>query len=57
MIMEGDNSISYPEQCMCAGQEGIGSGEIEFFLCCDWLTFIKYQIMECDNGDSDDNGM
>jgi hypothetical protein len=34
-------TISYPEQCLCAGYEGIGSGEIEFFLCCDWFNVYQ----------------
>ena len=33
--------ISYPEQCLCAGWDGIGSGEIEFFLCCDWFNVYQ----------------
>ena len=28
-------TVSYLEQCLCAGMAGIGSGEIEFYLCSD----------------------
>jgi hypothetical protein len=29
LVLDRVKSISYPEQCLCAGEEGIGSGEID----------------------------
>ena len=37
-LLSTQHPISYPERCLCAGGGGVGSGEIEFFLCCDWFN-------------------